>query len=533
MIFDLEKRDQLEDSGFDVCIVGAGAAGITLAASLAKRGISTLLLEAGGRGYTARDQDQYRGDVGEGLAYTGIYDGRFRVLGGSTTQWAGQILEIDDFIFEQRSWVPGSGWPISKSELSPYYKRAAEIEGLANAPRGSEEIWRLLGLEPPSLAPDLVSAFSDFCLKTNFTDVFQRALEENPHLTVCLHANACELVMSDDGATISGVRCRTIGGTEKTFSARNFVLCMGGIETSRFLLQPQREGTVAPWNRRDLVGRHFQDHLLCNVANIQEPNPGLPGIYLDFVSVHGHRFQHKIKLAAEAQQRLGTLDIAGFVTYFTGGYDDMARAYETTRLIRTRRWERLTLAGLLHLAANIHKLLWHKIPYSRSLQSVGGSSRRALTLNVNCEQDPLSEGRITLTSSKDALGMFRARVEWRASERELHTIRRYVELVTEVFRQNGLGRVVPNPALYASDTEFSATFRDSFHHIGGTRMANSEEFGVVDPDLRLFGTNNAYVCSSSVFPSAGFANPTHTLLALALRLSDHLQRRIAAGSSVS
>jgi len=528
LIVDLEKGGYVDRSNFEICIIGAGASGITLAANLVKRGIPTLLIEAGGRRYSSKDQDLYRGDVGEGLAYNGLYDGRFRVLGGSTTQWAGQILELDDFVFAERPWVPGSGWPFPKSELAPYYRRAAELEGLADAPKDAREIWRLLGLQPPMFGPDLESAFSDFSLKTDFTEVYRDTIEDDPNLTVCLHANACEFIVANDDSTVSGVRCKTFGGLETTFHARNFVLCVGGIEASRFLLQPRKDNAVAPWNRHGMVGRHFQDHLLCHVADIVEPNSKLPDIYLDYVSALGYRFQQKIKLPVETQRRLGTLDIAGFITYFTGGFDDMARAYETVRWIRTRRYEKFTVARLIHLAANFHKLLWHKIPYSRSIQSIGRSHRRSLTLNVNCEQNPLSEGRISLSSKQDALGTFRAKVEWRTSEQELHSIRSYVEIVREMFQRNDLGRIVPIPSLYADDKQLASTFRDSFHHIGGTRMATSGEFGVVDPNLRLFGTKNAYVCSTSVFPSAGFANPTHTLLALALRLADHLQRGIVS-----
>jgi choline dehydrogenase-like flavoprotein len=530
LIVDLEKGGSVDQSDFEVCILGAGAAGITLATSLAQRGVRTLLLEAGGRRYNSRDQDLYWGEVGEGLAYNGLYDGRFRILGGSTTQWAGQILEFDDFVFEKRPWVPGSGWPFHKSELAPYYKRATELEGLAGGPKDAEEVWHLLGLQPPVFGADLVSEFSSFTPKTNFAELHRDAIENDPNLTVCLHANACEFILGDDDTTVVGVRCKTFGGHETHFHARAFVLCVGGIEACRFLLQPQKDGTVAPWNRRDMVGRHFQDHLLCYVADIVEQNSMLPDIYLDFVSVHGYRFQQKMKLPAETQQRLGTLDIGGFITYFTGGHDDMAKAYETVRWIRTRRYEKLKPIRLAHLAANFHKLLWHRFPYSRSIRPIGRSSRRSLKLNVNCEQDPLSEGRISLSPMRDALGTLRVKVDWRASERELHSIRKYVEVVREMFQRNDLGRVVPIPSLY-TDGEFASTFRDSFHHIGGTRMATSEELGVVDPNLRLYGTKNAYVCSTSVYPSAGFANPTHTLIALALRLADHLQRRIVSGAT--
>jgi GMC oxidoreductase len=237
----------------------------------------------------------------------------------------------------------------------PYYKHAAELEGLTGSPQDSDEVWRLLGLPRPAFGPDLVSAFSNFTLKTNFVDIHRDAIERDPNLTVCLHANACEFVVADDDTTIAGVRCKTLGGHKVTFCADKFVLCMGGIETCRFLLQPRHDGAVTPWNRREMVGRHFQDHVLCYVADIVENNSKLPDAYLDFLAIGSYRFQHKLKMPLETQRRLATLDIGGFITYFTGGYDDMAKAYETVRWIKTRRYEKLTPARVVHLAANFHK----------------------------------------------------------------------------------------------------------------------------------------------------------------------------------
>jgi choline dehydrogenase-like flavoprotein len=521
LITDLEKNGPIENSDFEVCVIGAGIAGITLAVNLARNGVRTVLLEAGGRRYSYRDQDAYLGEVGEGLSYTGLYDGRFRTLGGSSTQWAGQILELDDFIFEKRAWVPGSGWPFPKSELLPYYEHARSIEGLIDAPKCADQIWDVLEVEAPRLGPDLVSAFSNFTLTTNFASLYNDRLQSDPQLVVYIHANACEFVLGSDNATILGVRCRTLRGDETIFRARFFVLCVGAIEACRLLLQPRTEQLIWPWNQHGLVGRHFQDHLLCYVADVLDPNPAFSKMYLDFFAQGRFRFQHKIKLSLSMQQRLGTLDLAGFITSLTGGYDDMARAYETVRWIRTRRFEKLTPSRLAHLATHLHKLLWHKIPYSRQIG--GGSPREALKLNVNCEQSPLSEGRITLGSRRDSLGLLRVKVNWRSSELEIYSIRKYVEVVREAFEQGGFGQVRPNPSLQRDD-ELASTFRDSFHHLGGTRMATSETLGVVDPALRIFGTTNAYVCSTSAFPSAGFANPTHTLLALTLRLGDHLKR---------
>jgi choline dehydrogenase-like flavoprotein len=524
LLFDLEKGIGFERVNFDVCVIGAGAAGLVLATALAQRGIRTLLLEAGGRRYEARTQNLYLGEVA-GPLYTGLYDGRFRVLGGTTTQWGGQILEPDDFIFRERSWVPGSGWPFPKTELTEYYERALAVEGLSNSPKDVDEIWRALDRPRPDFGDDLISTFSQWCPVTNFAKIYKDSIRYSPLLTVCLHANACEFVLGDDGFTVAGIRCRTLRGHEAQFAASVFVMCMGAIEICRFLLQQAQDRTATPWNRK-LIGRHYQDHVSCIAGDIVENNPGRPDIYFDYVSVSGYKFQPKLKLALKAQERLRTLDVCGFVLFSSGEDDDMALAYETYRWLKTRRLRKLSVKRLTHFASHFHKLAWHKVPYARLLQFGAKSAKQNLKLCVNCEQLPLSRGQIALSSERDALGMFRAKVAWRSSEQELHSIRSYVRVLGEAFLRNGLGRIVPHPDLFAGGGEFTSTFRDIFHHIGGTRMATSDRAGVVDTNLRLFGTRNAYVCSSSVFPSAGFVNPTHTVIALALRLADHLQSRI-------
>jgi choline dehydrogenase-like flavoprotein len=529
LLYDLEKCDAIERSHFDVCIIGAGAAGLVLATKLAQLGIRTLLLEAGGRRYEARTQDLYIGES-IGLPYDGLYDGRFRVLGGTTTQWGGQILEPDDFIFQNRPWIPGSGWPFPKSELIPYYRRALKVEGLSKSPSDADEIWNALDLPKPTFGDELISTFSQWCPVTNFATIHRDVIHNHPSLITYLHANACDFILGDDRHTVIGVRCRTLRGQETQFTASAFVMCMGAIEICRFLLQPMKDEIVTPWNSQKLVGRHYQDHVSCIAADITGT---CSDSYFDYVAVSGYRFQPKIKLSIKEQERLRTLDVCGFVLFFTGEDDDMTLAYETYRWIKTRRFHRLNARRMAHFAANLHKLAWHKVPYSRSLRFGARSAKRTIKLCVNCEQLPLSEGRITLSSEKDALGLFRAKVSWHYSEHELHSIRSYVEVLSQAFLRNGLGRLDPYVGLFGRGGETAPAFHGIFHHIGGTRMSLSDKTGVVDSNLRLYGTRNVYVCSSSVFPSAGFVNPTHTVIALALRLADHLRSRAGESSSAN
>ncbi len=519
MIIDLEKVGITTIATADVCVVGAGAAGITLAIELTQRGHSVLLLEAGGRKFEASSQHVYAGES-TGLPHVGLYNGRCRVLGGTTTRWGGQILEIDEHVFRKRPELPGGHWPFVKQELESAYRRAIELEGLQGAQSNASVIWRQLNLDPPDFGDQLSSAFSRWCPVTNFARVHEEALRSRPDLMLYLHANVYGLRFAPDGETIAAVQARTLAGAQYEFTAKVFVLSLGGIETCRLLLQPNITGDVAPWAARGLVGRHYQDHISCFVATVAHSS--LPArSYFDYVSVDGFKYHPKIKLRPETQARLGTLDVCGTVALTTDGVDDVALAYETLRFWQARQLRSLTPARVAHFAFNAHKLLWHRIPYAR--RGLGLATRApVLRLSVHCEQTPLSSGFIRLGAERDSLGLLRAQVKWCASALELHSIRSFLDAVRKTFQARGLGRIIPDRGVEEDDGVLTSMFQESFHHLGGTRMATSPSAGVVDPSLRIFGTSNGYVCSTSVFPTAGFPNPTHTLIALAVRLARHL-----------
>jgi choline dehydrogenase-like flavoprotein len=518
LIIDLAKQPVPSDRSFDVCVAGAGAVGIALTVELAAKGVRVALLEAGGQGFEVRSQNICHGESG-GLPFTGLYNGRCRMLGGTTTLWGGQIMEIDDHVFRGRHWVPGSVWPITKQDLECAYARAIELEGLGQALDDPDVIWRLLNLTPPTLGDDLYAAFSRWCPVTNFARLHADALRSHPNIQVFLHASVRTLEFEGDGETLRAVRASTRGRSTTEILAKRFVLAIGGIETNRLLLQPDLSTGPAPWARAGLVGRNFQDHISCYVATVKDGSLAAAR-YFDYVAAGGFKHHAKIKLRPGAQERLGTLDVCGTVAVTTDGLDDLALAYETYRLWQTRQLRSLTAARISHFVLNFPKLLWQKLPYSRL---IGRSERnQSLRLTVHCEQTPRSTGEVTLSNERDALGLLRARVAWRAAPLELHTIRAFLKATRLAFQARGLGLIVPDPGIEEDDAALTSTFRESYHHIGGARMAARAEDGVVDPHLRVFGTRNLYICSSAVFPSAGFVNPTHTLIALAVRLASRL-----------
>lgn len=229
-----------------------------------------------------------------------------------------------------------------------------------------------------------------------------------------------------------------------------------------------------------------------------------------------HCYLPKIKLSPAAQEGLGVLNASGFAEYD----DSIYPAMRTAILLVTGPVSAITMRDLAYAVPRAPMVIYNYL--RRKLDPTFALPNVKLKLSVITEQSPLSPSKITLSSQRDAVGLRRARIDWQVSPQEIETVRHYSEIVKAEFEKRGLARVVLDPDLY-DNAKIVHKFDDTFHHMGGTRMATSVASGVVDPNLRLFGTDNAYVCSTSVFPASGFANPTHTLLALSGRLASHLK----------
>ena len=512
MINDL--LNETPPAGFvaDVCVAGAGAAGITLAVEFASKGRKVILLEGGGAAREDSSQSIYDSEIA-GLAHKGIHTGRIRVKGGTTVRWGGQILELGASDFVPRPNVAESGWPFPKTELTSYYERALQLEGLAKVQRSDEAVWRDLSL-PFTQFRDLEAYLSRWCPEPNFARLHHKILTTHPNIHLWLHANAVELL--SEGETAIGIRTRTLTGIEAIFRARNYVFALGGIESCRFFLQPRAGGL--PWNSSGLLGQHFQDHIDCNAAQVIPHNLANFHDTFDPIFSRGFKYLPKLRLPPNLQSQLDTLSVGS-----TMGFEDAGRARmqakHTMRNLMRARLSEVSSANLTHTAKHFPMLFSQAWRYYIRRRAYAPPTVR-IFLRVHCEQEPTSCSSISLTEQRDPLGLLRVRFNWRISERELETIRQYVHVV-----QRSLGDVaaiIPDKDLMSGDLNFLNRCDDSNHHMGGMRMSTSAETGVVDPNLRLYGTTNTYICSSAVFPCSGFSNPTHTVLALAVRLSDRL-----------
>jgi choline dehydrogenase-like flavoprotein len=519
MIVDLERRPNLPEFSADVCIVGAGAAGIVLAAELVRQGRRVLLLESGGLALESAAQALNECSY-TGQPHRGANIGRFRALGGTTTVWGGQVLELSEEDFAKRSWIAGSGWPFSKEELAAYYERALVAEGLGDVCRSDRELWRQMKVDAPELGDALEPYFTRWCPEPNFAHVFGK-LFDSPNLCVILHATATAILLTEDGTRVRGIQCKTSSAREHIFSAAKYVLSLGAIESVRLLLQPLSGLQAPPWNRCGLLGRHFLSHIDFNAARISENDARRLQRWFANAYLGGQKYHPKFRLAFPVQQREQVLNIAGSITCINPAETELRQMKSLARnLVRGRAFN----PGWADIPRALRQLpAMLRLGYGyRVHQRAAWPKKSAFWLRTHCEQEPLSQSSITLANERDASGLFRARLDWRVSSLEWKTIRCFTDQVKRTFAERNLADILTHPELAVQEGFRDITFDDSHHHIGGTRMAANPAEGVVDTNLRLHGLGNAYVCSASVFPTSGFSNPTHTLIALAIRLADHL-----------
>ena len=515
MIIDWRNDDPgLLDERFDVCVVGAGAVGLTLAAELERAGRRVLVLEAGGRVVEAEEQDAYRSEIAGPQPHPGAEDGRFRALGGTTTRWGGQISPLNRIDFEHRPWIAGSGWPLQAPELEPFYRLALEHEGLRDAIADDDAVWRRLRTGPAPLAGSrLEPYFTRWCPQPDFAKRYRRVLERSRRLIALLHAPVVGVDL--DGERVGAVVCRGRDGAQRRVRAQDFVFCVGGIETVRFFLQPT-PGRRAPWSGHPLLGAGFQDHVDADGAAV------VPYDRARFASIFANaylgrfKYQPKFRLAPSRQRELETLNVAGTMAFPVSGTVARARQAVGAAVTGARRPASGDVRAMLLAAPELAVQAQHFLRTRRAHVAERGE----ILLRVHCEQEPTGSSRISLSDTRGSDGLFRARISWTISDRELSTMRTFVETVRDTLQDAGLAAVRPLADIGTAD--FRRRCQDAYHHMSGMRMSHRASDGLVDPDLKVFGTANLYVCSAAVFPTSGFSNPTHTAIALGQRLARHL-----------
>lgn len=502
----------------DVGVIGAGAAGITIARELAGRRLDVCVIESGGLEREAATQDLYAGE-NAGLPYHRLDVTRLRFLGGSTNHWAGGCAPLEPIDFEKRDWVPHSGWPFGRAELDPFYARAHEICRLGPFAYDSDRFEARVGRRLPPGERIVPKVFRT--RPTRFGTQFRPDLENAANVRVYHHANVVEIVPADGVRRVDRLRVACLDGPALEVRARVFVLAAGGIENARLLLLSSSARPRGLGNDHDLVGRFFMDHFGFDGGVFLPADPYLHfGLYRRFqMQPDGPPLRATWSPAAATLRQERILSLASWM---------MPVWSESATKLRALR-SGGTDAGFRGFARRLGRVLADlddTAPAAFRRWRHGRFPVEHFRLDYQCEQAPNPDSRVSLAEARDALGCPRARLDWRLTELDRRSVARANEIFGQELGRAGLGRV--RFVIEDSGNGWPASLGGGHHHAGTTRMHDDPRQGVVDADGRVHGLANLFVAGSSVFPTIGCAHPTLTIVALAVRLAHHLERELSA-----
>lgn len=490
MIFDANNSEFSFHGQYDFCVVGAGPAGITLALELAKSGVRIALLEGGDREITSESQDVYQGEI-LGAEYTDLDVSRLRYLGGTTGHWGGQCIRLDDRDFEARDDVPLSGWPITYEDLRPYEEAANKILNLTSFGRIRRPLDENLEIITDRWSSD--RAFYDIknTEPIRFGSRSLADLEAEKRIDLVLNANATGVLVDAATGRISEVKVENYSGQKRLVRADHFILAMGGIENSRFLLQLNSEQNNQFGNQGDMVGRCFMVH----------PNQH-NGFYFITKRLYSHSRYWELERFLRRQK---PAKIIGPTSQFQLSAGILNGAVHLDRLYRKPLNDR-AIEGSEFVK---------KLEFDKDYFFTGVSYTVA-------EQAPNPASRILLVEERDRFGNKRAGLDLRYLPIDIETMRTTTVEVARMLIRSGLGRMQMRPELW--EQHEIQEYEYGGHHMGGARMSTTSDTGVVDKNCRVHGAKNLYVAGCGVFATSSHANPTYSIVTMALRLADHLRK---------
>lgn len=507
----------------DICVVGSGIAGITIARRLLALGRTVTILESGGLDYEAATAELNDGTV-TGQAYYRLKDSRLRFFGGTTAIWGGRIAELDPIDFERRAWVPHSGWPLIASTLQPYYAEAWKAFGMTKPELTTHGHIALPQIDDTRLAIKLWAFDERF---NRFTFDSCQDLIRHPRSTVITHATVTDITASTSARSVVNLTARSLTSRKLIVTARAFVLAAGGLENPRLLLAA-RLG-----NDHNLVGRYFMEHPHARGGRVTSArswmllksfgrNRGGDGQIVAGLLAASSAQQAKDRtlnssLTVVARQPLGAAQFWPMRAYHLAKHEMAPTRAGRAVWMNVKR----TVTYLQRQTDPLRPWLLHRL------------GRLELALLIRAEQAPNPDSRVMLDREKDAFGVPQIKLDWRLSDLDIHSVERLVDTLASEFRRLEIGDVTKADWLtegkrqWQIDPLVSAHPIGGYHHMGTTRMADSPRQGVTDGFGQVHGIGNLYIAGSSLFPTSGWANPTLTIVALALRTAERIAARIA------
>ena len=549
----IEAKQIIENTCFeaDICIIGSGPAGISLALEMQKSNKKIIILTGGVAHETAANQDFNKGFAFPKGSHEPLEENRRRAFGGTSLVWGGRCIPFDPIDFEERSWIPYSGWPINYDELVPYYKKASllcksgtfeyDVSNSFKHLKGNEIIE---GIDNEDIVSSKLERWST---PVNFAKDYFEILKESTNIEVLLDTHLISIATENGGDAVTSI----IAKAEKkiiTIKATTYVLACGGIENPRLLLASKSEfHPNGIGNNNDVVGRYYMSHFFGIYAGLAPINR--INIVYDFErdqeGVYCRR-RWAITKKAQNERKMGNgifflhqannqdghrnpLFSIVFVTKFI-----LSLFAEKSITKAKQKWLKSKSDISSHLSV-IVKDGWKQLPAIIKIASKRFQKRRLpfvlpsvksnkLGLYFQTEHFPNPKSRISIVENElDLVGIPRVSVNINFTDIDKKTIVEAHRIFVNRYLKAGIGAIYFNEkGLINFIEEKINTFNSSAHHLGTTRMSESPRLGVVDKNCKVHGINNLYIAGSSVFPTGSHVNPTLTIVALAVRLGDYL-----------
>jgi len=509
----------------DLCVIGSGAAGISIATEFLGSQYSVCLIEGGDMYADQSSQKLYLGEMVQEVNSNSklnmlrnldgyLIGSRLRAFGGTTSLWTGMCRPLDRLDFSTRPWVEYSGWPIYKSDLIPYYNRACKKLDIASfdyEPENGEahefDVFRIAN------SKRILSRVFHWSPPTRFGEKYQTSLNAAKNIRVYINANAVNLGTNRNVDHMAELDVRTLSGNKFPVRARVYILAIGGIENARLLLASTNDNPNGLGNDNDLVGRFFMVHI--------EESAGLVFVNNTFEdlgnaarTVFSQRLGHNIyrvhSPTEEAQRNHGLLNSSVRIERWAWPENKPTfKALSTEDKYITQNFKSFD-----QWLEEADLSLIKKFLIGRKKPEFPVCAR----INIASEQSPNPNSRLMLSDKKDELGMRRVKLNWQLTDRDYQSMESFLRLLGSELGRASQGRI--KILLRASDLK---PVGYGWHHMGTTRMHENEKYGVVDSNCKIHVINNLYIAGSSVFPNCGYANPTMTIVALSLRLADHVK----------
>ena len=497
---------------FDYTIIGAGVAGILLAIKLSEKNKRVLVIESGHFEEDEKRQDLNRVEQTAKVVENAI-NGRKRAVGGTSIAWGGQSLPFSALDFEQKDFVEHSGWPIDLADLTPYYPLANRFLGIDEWDYENDIFKRLKYKKIHFKADTFYQHFSKWSPQPNLKKRYNRQLKRD--VTVIYNAVLTQIDVDTEGAA-EKILMTNFNKKQAYIPVKNLLLATGGIETNRILLANNHQQKGGLGNHSGWLGKCFMDHPCIEIAALEHPDLYKLQAIFNTHLYKRRKYSIRLSLTALAQQKFQLVNGSVLVEF---------RKYPTdednpyTELFNFKQPSRLI---------NFSKIIKNYKSYWRTAKALMAHNfvykHKALPIiALMMEQEPTTNSYIGLSAQKDIFGIPKAKINWEISSKTWASVNAIAQFLKNEFGRLGLGDLTIYPHITPNTDNWADYLTDANHHIGGTRMSKTPDKGVVNSDLSIWGHNNIYVCSTAVFPTGSHSNPTLTLMALCLRLVNHLE----------